>query len=219
MERIILDLGVSGAVCLAALTFAKKYFFSKLETEKQKEKIKLDQNTELFNLFKQSYNKQESEISNLKGDLIEMKRMIADNSYMGKADYCLFIKTFISLMFHNIECELRLIVERNHINENSLDLTNKKIKNFIERTINENIGAIEKLHFYKNVLHKTTSMLSDKKDYIIEIYSNPIEEYAHSKAENSQKKDHALINISEITKYLSNKLIIKFQDTVKNEIY
>lgn len=226
MNSKIVEAGITGALVLTTVGFLKSYFKNKIDTAKQsdiirtdEEKIKLNQNKELFDLFKQSYSNQEDKISKMELDILEMKKMIADNSYMGTDDYNLFIKTYLSLMFHNIENELRLIVERNHINENTLELTNKKIVNFIERLANESITAIDKIHFYKNVITKTSALINNQKQYIISVYSEPIKEYAYSEKEAIAKRDEALKNISEITKYLSNKLIASFQDMIKIEIY
>lgn len=226
MEKKYIEFGITGILLGTTVHFLKNYFTNKINSAKQSddiktdgEKVKLNQNKELFDLFKQSYRKQEDKISKLEVELIEMKKMIADNSYMGSDDYRLFIKTYLSLMFHNIENELRLIVERNNINETTLDLTNKKIINFIERLTNDSLTSIDKIHFYRNVITKTTILISGQKEYIISVYSEPFKEYAISTKDSVSKKDEALKNISEITKYLSNKLIANFQDIMKTEIY
>lgn len=226
MEAKMIDIGIAGMLLVVIVRIASKYFQNKVAFANQtdtiratEEETKLKQNQEMFQLLTNGYKEQNEKIKNVKDDIDELKEMIVNNNYMSTGNFKLFLKTHVSLVLFNIESELRLIVERNNINPQTLELTHKKIINFIERTLNECNTTIADLYFYKNVIKEISDMIMDNKQYIIDAYSVPISEYAKSNNDAMSKRDEALRNINEITKYLSNKLVSKIQDIMKKTTF
>ena len=233
MEKSYLELGMSGMIiCYLArllyLHFSNKVSSSKVQDDIRagEEKMKVDHNSELFELFTKTFEASQTQISDFKDEvegfkdeISELKDVISNKIYMSPTDYQLLIKTYIALMLYNIEGELKSIVERNNINGNTLELTNKKIVNYIERMTNDSMNVITGVGFHKNVVYATNELIISNKQYIITAYSVPFEEYSESQKDSIIKKDDASKNISEITKYLSNKLVAKFQEVMKNTKY
>lgn len=183
-----------------------KYVMNLFDNKNKQEKDQIDmnnfQNTEMFNLIKSQIEQNIEMNKSYKIELTEIKKLILNSSNMNTEDFEVFMKTMYSNIVLELEKEMFCIIERNHIDEHTLSLTQKKVENLVEKIINNHIYIMQSLNFDNSTIRSVVNFNVQEKEQIKMMMKEIITSYSCS--DSSYKKEDAKRQVEENVKYIYN---------------
>lgn len=177
-------------------------FENKNKQEREQDYINNVQNSEMFNLMKNQIEQNIEMNKTYKLEMAEIKKLILNSSNMNTEDFESFMKLTYSNIVLELEKEMFCIIERNHIDANTLSLTHKKVENLIEKIINNHIYVLQSLNFDNSTLKSVVNFNIQEKEQIKAMLKEIITVYSNSDSE--YKKEDAKRQVEENIKYIYN---------------
>lgn len=159
-------------------------------------------NFEMFKLIKTQV-EQITEMNRFyQEEMRDLKKIILNSSNMNIEDFCTFITFVHQNSFLNLEKEMVNIINRNHIDSSSIDITNRKVENLIETIINNNVKKINELNFDSNIIKEIVDFNINEKNIIKISMKDVVSNYAGTN--DPHRNETAKRQIEENIKYVSN---------------
>lgn len=177
-------------------------FENKNKQEREQDYINNVQNSEMFNLMKNQIEQNIEMNKTYKLEMAEIKKLILNSSNMNTEDFESFMKLTYSNIVLELEKEMFCIIERNHIDSNTLSLTHKKVENLVEKIINNHIYVLQSLNFDNSTLKSVVNFNIQEKEQIKAMLKEIITVYSNSDSE--YKKEDAKRQVEENIKYIYN---------------
>ena len=200
------DIINNGALAIAFSVFINyitTILKNKTHYENKKNELDNIHNGEIFKILKNQF-EQMNEINNknFNYEINEIKRLILNSSNMNTNDFEIFMQYVCNNIILNLEKEMNSIIDRNHIDNNTIDLTIKKVDNLIEKLINNQIYKIQSLNFDNAKLKQIANFNTHEKELIKSMMEEIINNYVQNDSE--YKKEEAKRQIEENVKYIYN---------------
>lgn len=211
----ILNGGALAVAFYVFINFITSTLKNKTTDEKNKNDLNNFQNSEMFQMLKNQF-EQINDINNktFSNEINEIKRLILNSSNMNVEDFEIFMKNTYSNIILQLEKEMFCIIDRNHIDENTVLLTLKKVDNLIEKIINNQIYVIQSLKFDNVCIKQITNFNIQEKEQIKEMMKEIISFYVNS--DSQYKKEEAKRQIEENVKYIYNAYECHLHSTLEN---
>lgn len=194
-----------GALIVCFYVFIKyvtSLFENKNKQDREQDTLNNIQNSEMFNLIKNQIEQNIEMNRTYKTEMAEIKKLILNSSNMNTEDFESFMKTTYSNIVLELEKEMVCIIDRNHIDKNTLSLSHKKVENLIEKIINNHIYVLQSLNFDNSTLKSIVNFNIQEKDQVKAMLKEIITVYSNSDSE--YKKEDAKRQVEENVKYIYN---------------
>lgn len=199
----VIEYGSLIIVFVVFINYISSLLRNKNSNEAKKNEIDNKHNTEMFNILKNQL-EQYVELNNkiYLSEINEIKRLILNNSNMNVEDFEIFMKTSYSNIILQLEKEMFAMIERNHIDENTLTISLKKVDNLVDKIVNNNMYIVQALKFDNELIKQIAVFNSQEKEQIKSMLKEIITVYSKSKSE--YKKEEAKRQVEENVKYINN---------------
>lgn len=97
-----------------------------------------------------------------KKELTDVKKLILNTTNMSTGDFQTYIATLNRMVYYRMMFEIGDIIDKNHINTNSLELTIRKIKNINDKIFSTSVYDVLSLNFDKVILDSIVEMLKEE---------------------------------------------------------
>lgn len=177
-------------------------FDNKNKQDREQDYLNNVQNSEMFNLMKNQIEQNIEMNKTYRLEMAEIKKLILNSSNMNTEDFESFMKLTYNNIVLELEKEMFCIIERNHIDSNTLSLTHKKVENLVEKIINNHIYVLQSLNFDNSTLKSVVNFNIQEKEQIKAMLKEIITVYSNSDSE--YKKEDAKRQVEENIKYIYN---------------
>lgn len=147
----LITVSIGAAVMYAAVEFIKKLL---INVNKKDERINDIFTAQLQVLMENS--------TDYKKELTDVKKLILNTTNMSTGDFQTYIATLNRMVYYRIMFEIGDIIDKNHINTNSLELTIRKIKNINDKIFSTSVYDVLSLNFDKVILDSIVEMLKEE---------------------------------------------------------
>lgn len=184
------------------INYVVSLFKNKTKDEQDKNSLNNFQNSEMFKLIKSQIEQNIEMNQSYRLELTEIKKLILNSSNMNTEDFEAFMKITYSNIVLELEKEMLCIIERNHIDSNTLFITHKKVDNLVEKIINNHIYVVQSLNFDNSTLKSVVNFHIQEKEQVKSMLKEIITVYSNSDSE--YKKEDAKRQVEENIKYIYN---------------
>lgn len=198
----ITEYGALIIVFYVFINYVVSLFKNKTKDEQDKNSLNNFQNSEMFKLIKSQIEQNIEMNQSYRLELTEIKKLILNSSNMNTEDFEAFMKITYSNIGLELEKEMLCIIERNHIDSNTLFITHKKVDNLVEKIINNHIYVVQSLNFDNSTLKSVVNFNIQEKDQVKSMLKEIITVYSNSDSE--YKKEDAKRQVEENIKYIYN---------------
>lgn len=147
----LITVSIGAAVMYAAVEFIKKLL---INVNKKDERINDIFTAQLQVLMENS--------TDYKKELTDVKKLILNTTNMSTGDFQTYIATLNRMVYYRMMFEIGDIIDKNHINTNSLELTIRKIKNINDKIFSTSVYDVLSLNFDKVILDLIVEMLKEE---------------------------------------------------------
>lgn len=147
----LITVSIGAAVMYAAVEFIKKLL---INVNKKDERINDIFTAQLQVLMENS--------TDYKKELTDVKKLILNTTNMSTSDFQTYIATLNRMVYYRMMFEIGDIIDKNHINTNSLELTIRKIKNINDKIFSTSVYDVLSLNFDKAILDSIVEMLKEE---------------------------------------------------------
>lgn len=147
----LITVSIGAAVMYAAVEFIKKLL---INVNKKDERINDIFTAQLQVLMENS--------TDYKKELTDVKKLILNTTNMSTGDFQTYIATLNRMVYYRMMFEIGDIIDKNHINTNSLELTIRKIKNINDKIFSTSVYDVLSLNFDKVTLDSIVEMLKEE---------------------------------------------------------
>lgn len=147
----LITVSIGAAVMYAAVEFIKKLL---INVNKKDERINDIFTAQLQVLMENS--------TDYKKELTDVKKLILNTTNMSTGDFQTYIATLNRMIHYRMMFEIGDIIDKNHINTNTLELTIKKIKNINDKIFSTSVYDVLSLNFDKTTLDLIVEMLKEE---------------------------------------------------------
>lgn len=147
----LITVSIGAAVMYAAVEFIKKLL---INVNKKDERINDIFTAQLQVLMENS--------TDYKKELTDVKKLILNTTNMSTGDFQTYIATLNRMVYYRMMFEIGDIIDKNHINTNSLELTIRKIKNINDKIFSTSVYDVLSLNFDKAILDSIVEMLKEE---------------------------------------------------------
>lgn len=147
----LITVSIGAAVMYAAVEFIKKLL---INVNKKDERINDIFTAQLQVLMENS--------TDYKKELTDIKKLILNTTNMSTGDFQTYIATLNRMVYYRMMFEIGDIIDKNHINTNSLELTIRKIKNINDKIFSTSVYDVLSLNFDKVILDSIVEMLKEE---------------------------------------------------------
>lgn len=147
----LITVSIGAAVMYAAVEFIKKLL---INVNKKDERINDIFTAQLQVLMENS--------TDYKKELTDVKKLILNTTNMSTGDFQTYIATLNRMIHYRMMFEIGDIIDKNHINTNTLELTIKKIKNINDKIFSTSVYDVLSLNFDKAILDLIVEMLKEE---------------------------------------------------------
>lgn len=147
----LITVSIGAAVMYAAVEFIKKLL---INVNKKDERINDIFTAQLQVLMENS--------TDYKKELTDVKKLILNTTNMSTGDFQTYIATLNRMIHYRMMFEIGDIIDKNHINTNTLELTIKKIKNINDKIFSTSVYDVLSLNFDKTILDLIVEMLKEE---------------------------------------------------------
>ena len=147
----LITVSIGAAVMYAAVEFIKKLL---INVNKKDERINDIFTAQLQVLMENS--------TDYKKELTDVKKLILNTTNMSTGDFQTYIATLNRMVYYRMMFEIGDIIDKNHINTNTLELTIRKIKNINDKIFSTSVYDVLSLNFDKTTLDSIVEMLKEE---------------------------------------------------------
>lgn len=147
----LITVSIGAAVMYAAVEFIKKLL---INVNKKDERINDIFTAQLQVLMENS--------TDYKKELTDVKKLILNTTNMSTSDFQTYIATLNRMIHYRMMFEIGDIIDKNHINTNTLELTIRKIKNINDKIFSTSVYDVLSLNFDKTTLDLIVEMLKEE---------------------------------------------------------
>ena len=147
----LITVSIGAAVMYAAVEFIKKLL---VDVNKKDERINDIFTAQLQVLMENS--------TDYKKELTDVKKLILNTTNMSTGDFQTYIATLNRMIHYRMMFEIGDIIDKNHINTNTLELTIKKIKNINDKIFSTSVYDVLSLNYDKAILDLIVEMLKEE---------------------------------------------------------
>lgn len=147
----LITVSIGAAVMYTAVEFIKKLL---INVNKKDERINDIFTAQLQVLMENS--------TDYKKELTDVKKLILNTTNMSTGDFQTYIATLNRMIHYRMMFEIGDIIDKNHINTNTLELTIKKIKNINDKIFSTSVYDVLSLNFDKAILDLIVEMLKEE---------------------------------------------------------
>lgn len=147
----LITVSIGAAVMYAAVEFIKKLL---INVNKKDERINDIFTAQLQVLMENS--------TDYKKELTDVKKLILNTTNMSTGDFQTYIATLNRMVYYRMMFEIGDIIDKNHINTNSLELTIRKIKNINDKIFSTSVYDVLSLNFDKVILDSIVEILKEE---------------------------------------------------------
>ena len=147
----LITVSIGAAVMYASVEFIKKLL---INVNKKDERINDIFTAQLQVLMENS--------TDYKKELTDVKKLILNTTNMSTGDFQTYIATLNRMVYYRMMFEIGDIIDKNHINTNSLELTIRKIKNINDKIFSTSVYDVLSLNFDKVILDSIVEMLKEE---------------------------------------------------------
>lgn len=147
----LITVSIGAAVMYAAVEFIKKLL---INVNKKDERINDIFTAQLQVLMENS--------TDYKKELTDVKKLILNTTNMSTGDFQTYIATLNRMVYYRMMFEIGDIIDKNHINTNTLELTIRKIKNINDKIFSTSVYDVLSLNFDKVILDSIVEMLKEE---------------------------------------------------------
>ena len=147
----LITVSIGAAVMYAAVEFIKKLL---INVNKKDERINDIFTAQLQVLMENS--------TDYKKELTDVKKLILNTTNMSTGDFQTYVATLNRMIYYRMMFEIGDIIDKNHINTNSLELTIRKIKNINDKIFSTSVYDVLSLNFDKVILDSIVEMLKEE---------------------------------------------------------
>jgi hypothetical protein len=147
----LITVSIGAAVMYAAVEFIKKLL---INVNKKDERINDIFTAQLQVLMENS--------TDYKKELTDVKKLILNTTNMSTGDFQTYIATLNRMIHYRMMFEIGDIIDKNHINTNTLELTIKKIKNINDKIFSTSVYDVLSLNYDKAILDLIVEMLKEE---------------------------------------------------------
>jgi len=147
----LITVSIGAAVMYAAVEFIKKLL---INVNKKDERINDIFTAQLQVLMENS--------TDYKKELTDVKKLILNTTNMSTGDFQTYVATLNRMVYYRMMFEIGDIIDKNHINTNSLELTIRKIKNINDKIFSTSVYDVLSLNFDKAILDSIVEMLKEE---------------------------------------------------------
>ena len=196
----LITVSIGAAVMYAAVEFIKKLL---INVNKKDERINDIFTAQLQVLMENS--------TDYKKELTDVKKLILNTTNMSTSDFQTYIATLNRMIHYRMMFEIGDIIDKNHINTNSLELTIRKIKNINDKIFSTSVYDVLSLNFDKTTLDLIVEMLKEEQVETQLKLEEIFTEYAAKKDESQTDDDTELSmntkkSIKELLSFMLNDL-------------
>lgn len=196
----LITVSIGAAVMYAAVEFIKKLL---INVNKKDERINDIFTAQLQVLMENS--------TDYKKELTDVKKLILNTTNMSTGDFQTYIATLNRMVYYRMMFEIGDIIDKNHINTNSLELTIRKIKNINDKIFSTSVYDVLSLNFDKVILDSIVEMLKEEQVETQLKLEEIFTEYAAKKDESQTDYDTELSmntkkSIKELLSFMLNDL-------------
>jgi hypothetical protein len=196
----LITVSIGAAVMYAAVEFIKKLL---INVNKKDERINDIFTAQLQVLMENS--------TDYKKELTDVKKLILNTTNMSTGDFQTYIATLNRMVYYRMMFEIGDIIDKNHINTNSLELTIRKIKNINDKIFSTSVYDVLSLNFDKAILDSIVEMLKEEQVETQLKLEEIFTEYAAKKDESQTDDDTELSmntkkSIKELLSFMLNDL-------------
>lgn len=196
----LITVSIGAAVMYAAVEFIKKLL---INVNKKDERINDIFTAQLQVLMENS--------TDYKKELTDVKKLILNTTNMSTGDFQTYIATLNRMIHYRMMFEIGDIIDKNHINTNTLELTIKKIKNINDKIFSTSVYDVLSLNYDKAILDLIVEMLKEEQIETQVKLEEIFIEYAAKKDVSQEDDDTELSmntkkNIKELLSFMLNDL-------------
>jgi hypothetical protein len=196
----LITVSIGAAVMYAAVEFIKKLL---INVNKKDERINDIFTAQLQVLMENS--------TDYKKELTDVKKLILNTTNMSTSDFQTYIATLNRMIHYRMMFEIGDIIDKNHINTNTLELTIRKIKNINDKIFSTSVYDVLSLNFDKTTLDLIVEMLKEEQVETQLKLEEIFTEYAAKKDESQTDDDTELSmntkkSIKELLSFMLNDL-------------
>lgn len=196
----LITVSIGATVMYAAVEFIKKLL---INVNKKDERINDIFTAQLQVLMENS--------TDYKKELTDVKKLILNTTNMSTGDFQTYIATLNRMVYYRMMFEIGDIIDKNHINTNSLELTIRKIKNINDKIFSTSVYDVLSLNFDKVILDSIVEMLKEEQVETQLKLEEIFTEYAAKKDESQTDDDTELSmntkkSIKELLSFMLNDL-------------
>lgn len=196
----LITVSIGAAVMYAAVEFIKKLL---INVNKKDERINDIFTAQLQVLMENS--------TDYKKELTDVKKLILNTTNMSTSDFQTYIATLNRMIHYRMMFEIGDIIDKNHINTNTLELTIRKIKNINDKIFSTSVYDVLSLNFDKTTLDLIVEMLKEEQVETQLKLEEIFTEYAVKKDESQTDDDTELSmntkkSIKELLSFMLNDL-------------
>lgn len=147
----LITVSIGAAVMYAAVEFIKKLL---INVNKKDERINDIFTAQLQVLMENS--------TDYKKELTDVKKLILNTTNMSTGDFQTYVATLNRMIYYRMMFEIGDIIDKNHINTNTLELTIRKIKNINDKIFSTSVYDVLSLNFDKVILDSIVEMLKEE---------------------------------------------------------
>lgn len=147
----LITVSIGAAVMYAAVEFIKKLL---INVNKKDERINDIFTAQLQVLMENS--------TDYKKELTDVKKLILNTTNMSTGDFQTYVATLNRMIHYRMMFEIGDIIDKNHINTNTLELTIRKIKNINDKIFSTSVYDVLSLNFDKTTLDLIVEMLKEE---------------------------------------------------------
>ena len=147
----LITVSIGAAVMYAAVEFIKKLL---INVNKKDERINDIFTAQLQVLMENS--------TDYKKELTDVKKLILNTTNMSTGDFQTYVATLNRMIHYRMMFEIGDIIDKNHINTNTLELTIRKIKNINDKIFSTSVYDVLSLNFDKVILDSIVEMLKEE---------------------------------------------------------
>ena len=177
----LITVSIGAAVMYAAVEFIKKLL---INVNKKDERINDIFTAQLQVLMENS--------TDYKKELTDVKKLILNTTNMSTSDFQTYIATLNRMIHYRMMFEIGDIIDKNHINTNTLELTIRKIKNINDKIFSTSVYDVLSLNFDKTTLDLIVEMLKEEQVETQLKLEEIFTEYAAKKDESQTDDDTEL---------------------------
>lgn len=196
----LITVSIGAAVMYAAVEFIKKLL---INVNKKDERINDIFTAQLQVLMENS--------TDYKKELTDVKKLILNTTNMSTGDFQTYVATLNRMIHYRMMFEIGDIIDKNHINTNTLELTIRKIKNINDKIFSTSVYDVLSLNFDKAILDSIVEMLKEEQVETQLKLEEIFTEYAAKKDESQTDDDTELSmntkkSIKELLSFMLNDL-------------